>query len=51
MACACKNRKKQKYLWTPPEGSDLPAVEYGSEIEARAKVMRKGGSYKPVAKG
>lgn len=48
MACACKGRKKQKYLWTPPEGSDLEATEYDSLIVARAKVQRHGGSYVPV---
>lgn len=48
MACACKGRKKQKFLWTPPTGSSLPPMEYASEIEAKAKVIRKGGSYKPL---
>lgn len=49
MACACKGRKKQKFEWTPPEGSSLPSVIYSTEIEAKAKVMRKGGSYKSLA--
>lgn len=44
MACACKGRKTQKYIWTGPGGE---TVEYGTELEAKAKVMRKGGSYKP----
>lgn len=48
MACSCKNRKKQKFVWLPPEGSTLPSVTYNTEIEAKAKVLRKGGSYKPV---
>lgn len=48
MACACKNRAKTKYLWTPPEGSDLEPVIYDSLIVAKAKVQRKGGSYQPV---
>lgn len=48
MACACKGRSKTKYLWTPPAGSTLEPVQYNSEIEAKAKVSRKGGSYKPV---
>jgi len=51
MACACTKRKKQRFLWTPPEGSDLSAVEYGTEIEAKAKVLRKGGSYVLVSAG
>lgn len=49
MACACKGRKNQKYLWTPPASSGLEPVTYNTEIEAKAKVMRKGGSYKTVA--
>ena len=48
MACACKGRKKQKYAWTPPEGSDLEPITYTSLIEAKAKVQRHGGSYVPV---
>lgn len=49
MACACKGRVTgQKYLWTPPAGSTLEPMEYGTELEAKAKVLRKGGSYKPV---
>lgn len=48
MPCSCKNRKKTKYTWTPPEGSDLKPVTYNTEIEAKAKVLRKGGTYEPV---
>lgn len=51
MGCACKGRSKQKFLWTPPAegpGASLPPVEYRSEIEAKAKTLRKGGSYAPV---
>lgn len=54
MACACKNRRNTKYLWTPPEGTLNPdgtlmePVEYTTQMEAKAKVMRKGGSYKPI---
>lgn len=51
MACGCRKTKNQKFLWTPPEGSNLPEVEYDSEITAKAKVLRKGGSYKTVTKG
>lgn len=50
MACACKGRKKMRYAWTPPEGSALEPVTYDTEIEAKAKTLRKGGSYKPVAR-
>lgn len=48
MACACKGRSKTKYAWTPPEGSPLPPMIYNSEIEAKAKMLRKGGTYAPV---
>lgn len=48
MACACSKRNKTKFLWSPPEGSPLPAMEYNSEIEAKAKVLRKGGTYAPI---
>lgn len=48
MACACKGRSRIKYLWTPPEGSSLPPMQYNSEIEAKAKVIRKGGTYAEV---
>lgn len=53
MACACKGRKKQQYVWTPPEGATdsagepLEPITYNTEIEAKAKMIRKGGSYKP----
>lgn len=48
MACACKGRKNAKYVWTPPADSGLDPVTYDSEIQAKAKVMRKGGSYKTI---
>lgn len=41
MACACKGRRSKQYIWT--DGTDT--VIYSTEIEAKAKVMRKGGSY------
>lgn len=50
MVCACKGRQKFRYLWTPPDGSDDEPVEYDSLIVAKAKVQRKGGSYKPIPK-
>jgi len=48
MACACKGRKKTQYLWYSPENPEgsKPQV-YNSEIEAKAKVQRKGGVYIP----
>lgn len=45
MACACQNRKKAtKYEWT--DGTNV--VVYDTEIQAKAKVIRKGGSYRPL---
>lgn len=41
MACACKGKKKSTFTWT--DGTDT--VVYQTEIEAKAKVLRKGGSY------
>lgn len=46
MACACNKRKKMKYVWTGLNSAgEVITMEYGSEIEAKAKVLRKGGSY------
>lgn len=44
MACSCKGRQNTKYEWTDGEN----VVKYDSEMAAKAKVIRKGGSYKPV---
>lgn len=45
MACACQGRKaKSKFKWT--DGTTV--VIYDTEIQAKAKVLRKGGSYTPV---
>ena len=41
MACGCRNRVTLKYVWT--DGTDT--VVYSTEIQAKAKVMRYGGSY------
>ena len=50
MACACsKSRLRQKFLWTSADGSS--SVVYNSEVEAKAKVIRKGGSYEPLPLG
>lgn len=46
MACACKGRSKQKFEWTSADGETK--MTYNTEIEAKAKVMRKGGTYKPL---
>lgn len=36
-----------KFLWTPGPGSTEDPVTYDSEITAKMKVLRKGGSYRP----
>lgn len=46
MGCACKGRARERFLWysqTNPEG--LEPMIYNTEVEAKAKVMRKGGVY------
>lgn len=48
MGCGCTRTTKQEFVWynpANPEG-DKPMV-YGTEVEAKAKVMRKGGTYVP----
>lgn len=44
MACSCQKRKSAKYRWT--DGTNV--VIYDTEIQAKAKVLRKGGTYEPV---
>lgn len=48
--CNCSKRRRNlfKYVWTSDDGANT--VEYDSEIVARAKVQRVGGTYKKVAK-
>jgi len=46
MACSCRNRKKYKYVWSSEDGSST--MTYDTEIQAKAKVMRAGGSYVKV---
>lgn len=48
MACACRGRRQTSlYLWIPEGGSvDGEGTKtYDSEIVAKAKVTRSGGSY------
>lgn len=45
MACACTKKGSTQYVWTSPDGSET--VVYTMEIQAKAKVLRVGGSYKP----
>lgn len=44
MGCNCGNRAKAKFRWTDGEN----VVIYESEIAAKAKVQRKGGTYTRV---
>ena len=41
MACSCQKKSRFKFVWT--DGST--EVTYSTEIQAKAKVQRKGGSY------
>ncbi len=43
MTCACKGRKRTNYIWTSADGTQTAV--YTSEIQAKAKRMREGGSY------
>jgi hypothetical protein len=49
MPCACKGRKSTKYVWTsaPDETGQTETMTYSTEIQAKAKVIRMGGSYVP----
>lgn len=46
MGCSCRGRNADRFLWYDPADpeSNEPMI-YNSEVEARAKVMRKGGTY------
>ena len=51
MACggclAKKANANKKFVWTGPSGE---SQTYNTEIEAKAKKMRSGGTYRAVAK-
>lgn len=49
MACSCKKRVQRKYQWTNLDGSQT--MTYDTEIQAKAKTLRAGGSYKPLPVG
>lgn len=47
MACACKGRRTRQgsFIWYDPSNPEgVEPVVYKSEIEARAKVLRKPGT-------
>lgn len=47
MACACSGAGQvTSYVWSSADGSDIQ--EYPTLMQAKAKVMRKGGSYMSV---
>ena len=46
MGCTCRKAGTAKeYVWTSADGSEK--ATYRTEVEARAAVIRKGGSYQP----
>lgn len=52
MACSCKGRAQYRYVWVPPgESAESDnVIAYNTEIEAKAKVLRKGGQYIRVSR-
>lgn len=45
MACSCRGRARARFLWYDPINAEgVQPVIYSSEIEARAKVLRKPGT-------
>jgi hypothetical protein len=46
VGCACQKggRRLATYLWTSPADPEITVV-YATEIQAKAKVIRDGGSY------
>lgn len=45
MACGCTKRSTLKYLWFKDEGTE--PIPYDTEMQAKARVIRKGGRYIP----
>lgn len=48
MACACKRGQNKIFVWKSLDGAETQ--EYPTEVQAKAKVIRKGGSYEILAK-
>jgi hypothetical protein len=46
VACGCTRRTTTQYRWTDGEN----VIIYDSLMAAKAKVMRRGGSYEPIEK-
>lgn len=42
MACACQKKTSAQWVWTGPDGT---TITYNTEIQAKAKVIRSGGTY------
>lgn len=46
MACGCKKSTAAQYVWTKTNSDgSVDTVIYPTEIQAKAKVIRSGGSY------
>lgn len=43
MACACRKGVNRVYVWKSLDGTQTQ--EYPTEVQAKAKVIRKGGTY------
>lgn len=43
MTCGCNQGKAKGFVWTSGDGSEV--VEKRTEVEVKALVIRKGGSY------
>lgn len=48
MACGCAKKRKTAYVWTSEDGAET--VEYATEVQARARQLRTGGTYEPKEK-
>lgn len=46
MGCNCTKATKERFLWYNPDNPEgAEPMIYSTEVEAKAKVMRKGGTY------
>lgn len=49
MACNCKKKSNEEYVWTSADGTKT--LVYPTEIQAKARALRRGGTYAPRPKG
>lgn len=47
--CNCTKKRRVKFVWTDPNDSTR-TMDYSTEVAAKAKVTRKGGSYVAVTR-